>query len=291
MTCGILTIKSDRSGDDTRDMNRVLTVCPTCAWPILEEFGQCVRCRPLATPETDEKIDCVEDEIARKEIAGQMPSMAVFSETQQVSSAEKRSEQAWREARQAAAQRGLRKRAARWPQLVGSVAIVLAVITVAMLLPDKGKDEATLTTPANDLPWRTVAIDQSATVELPGTAVASTASSDIGTGSRVGAAVPGASVAVTVYRTDFGMRGAGAAAVDVLKARAVDLGDPNPISRIKQNRDRWGDAYDLTVMNGQPIARLRAIVVGPSLFVIETIGSQSTRTTQIFSHIVNSLTP
>ena len=286
----ILVIKSGSAGDDTRDMNRVLSVCPTCAWPILEEFGQCVRCRPRATPEPPvDDSDLVDDAIART-VAGQMPSMAVFSETQQVSSAEKRSEQAWRDAQQTAAQRGTRKKAARWPQLLGSAAIIVAVIAVAMLLPDKNS-QATSATPANDLPWRTVAVDSSMTVELPGEAVATTASSDIGTGSRVAASVPGASVAVTVYRSEFGMRGAGAAAIDVLKARAIDLGDTNAVTRIKPSRDRWGDAYDLTVINGQPVARLRAIVIGSSLFVIEMVGPQSTRTTQIFGHVVNSLTP
>ena len=272
-------------------MNRVLTVCPTCAWPVLEEIGQCVRCRPLATPNADENaIDPVGNQIVRS-VTGQMPSMAVFSETQQVSSAEKRSEQAWREAQQAASQRHRRGKSARLPQVLASVAIVAVVICVALLLPDKGSSEATLDTPANDLPWRVVALDQSATVELPGAAVASTAASDFGSGARVATSVPGASIAVTAYRSDYGMRGSAAVAVDILKARAIDLGDASPTSRIKQSRARWGDAYDLTVVTDQPIGLLRAIVVGPSLFVIETIGSQSTRTTQIFSHVINSLTP
>ena len=136
-----------------------------------------------------------------------------------------------------------------------------------------------------------VAVDQSSTVELPGPAVASTVTSEIGSGSRVATSVPGATIAVTVYRSDYGMRGAGATAIDVLKARAVDLGDSSAASRIKQSRDRWGDAYDLSVVTDQPIARLRAIVVGPLLFVIEVVGPQTTRTTQIFSRVVNTLTP
>ena len=273
-------------------MNRVLSVCPTCAWPVLEEVGQCVRCRPLATPENDDNaVDAFGYEIARS-VTGQMPSMAVFSETQQASSAEKRSEQAWRRAQEAAAaKRHRRPKSSRWPQVLASVAIVVGMICVALLLPDKGTSEATLATPASDLPWRLVSIDQSSTVELPGPAVASTAVSDFGSGARVATNVPGASIAVTAYRADYGMRGAGAVAIDVLKARAIDLGDANPTSRIKPTRARWGDAYDLTVVTDQPIALLRAVVVGPALFVIETVGPQSTRTTQIFSRVINSLTP
>ena len=68
-------------------MNRVLSVSPTCAWPILEEVGQCMRCRPLAPSEAQEKLENLEvsastlDEIART-VTGQMPSMAVSGSSQ-----------------------------------------------------------------------------------------------------------------------------------------------------------------------------------------------------------------
>ena len=87
------------------------------------------------------------------------------------------------------------------------------------------------------------------------------------------------------------MRGAAAAAGDVLKARAAELGEANVTGRIKQTRDRWGAAYDLSVVIGTQSARLRAIVADAGLFVIEVVGSDAERTAQIFSHVVNSLVP
>ena len=87
------------------------------------------------------------------------------------------------------------------------------------------------------------------------------------------------------------MRGAGAAAVDLLKTRADDLGDKDAGSRIKPNKDRWGDAYDVTVIAEGTAARLRAIVVGPTIVVIEVNGAQSERNSQIFSRVVNTLVP
>ena len=87
------------------------------------------------------------------------------------------------------------------------------------------------------------------------------------------------------------MRGAGAAAVDLLKARAAELGDNDAAKRIKQNRDRWGDAYDLSVINDEPIARLRVIVIGSTLFLIEVVGPQTARTGEIFSRVINTLVP
>jgi hypothetical protein len=272
-------------------MNTVLSVCPTCAWPILEEVGQCLRCRPLAPPEPQEDSPDTLDEVARS-VTGQMPSMAVFSETQQVSSAEKRTELAWREAQLAAKQRHRRERASRRPTLLAGLVVVVALIAAAVLLTNGDKGELTDATPANELPWRVVAIGRGATVELPGEPVASTTRSEIGTGSRVATSVPGGvSIAVTVYRVEAGMRGAGAAAMELLQARAVELGDDHATGRIQQSRDRWGQGYDLSVVTDQPIARLRAIVAGSELFLIEVSGSQNTRTTQIFSRVVNTLTP
>jgi hypothetical protein len=221
-----------------------------------------------------------------------MPSMAVFSETQQVSSAEKRSELAWREAQLAAKQRHRRERASRRPTLLAGLVVVVALVAAAVLLTNGDKGGLTDATPANELPWRGVVIGRGATVELPGEPVTSTTRSEIGTGSRVATSVPGGvSIAVTVYRVEAGMRGAGAAAMELLQARALELGDDQATGRIQQSRDRWGQGYDLSVITDQPIARLRAIVAGSELFLIELIGSQNTRTTQIFSRVVNTLTP
>jgi hypothetical protein len=286
-----LTIKREPLADDTRAMNRVLGVCPTCSWPILEEVGQCGRCRPLVPADAmEDEPQSIDDPITRT-VAGQMPSMAVFSETQQVSSAEKRSELAWREAQIAAAQRRRRDRAARWPAMVAGIAVIAVLVGVAVALAANGPAQPTEATPSNDLPWRSVVIASGSTVELPGAPVVSTTASDIGIGARVATTVPGASIAVTLYRADYGMRGGAAAAIDLLSARAADLGDDHATGRIKQSRDRWGEAYDLSVVTDQPVARLRAIVAGPNLFLIEIVGSQNTRSTQIFSRVVNTLAP
>jgi hypothetical protein len=231
----------------------------------------------------------VEAEIARN-VAGQMPSMAVFTETQQVSAAEKQSELAWQQAQLAVARRHTRTASGRMPLIV-AVLVVAALLAAFFVVPRGENHEPSLTTPAKDLPWRSVAIDGGSTVELPGVAVNSSSDSAIGRGARTATSVPGATIAVTVYRGDFGMRGGGAAAVDVLKARAAELGEDNVSGRIKPNRDRWGDAYDLSVVSGAQVGRLRAIVAGASLFVIEVVGSPAERTGQIFSHVVNSLVP
>lgn len=265
-------------------------MCPTCAWPILAEVGQCVRCRPFVSPElADEATLKVDDEIGRN-VTGQMPSMAVFSETQQVSAAERQAELAWQEARLAVAQRRTRTSSDRLP-IVIAVLVVGAVIAAFFVVRGGGNDEPSLTTPSNDLPWRSVAIEGGSSVELPGVPVTSSTTSEIGGGTRIATTVPGATIALTVYRADYGMRGAGATATDLLRARAADLGDANAGGRIKPNRDRWGDAYDLSVITNEPIARLRAIVVGQRLFLIEVVGPQTTRTTQIFSRVVNTLVP
>ena len=268
-------------------MNRTLAVCPTCTWPILAEVGQCVRCRPLAR--ADVPAETIEEEIART-VGGQMPSMAVFSETQQASAAEKQLELAWRQAHDAVAQRRKKAATRRWPAVV-AVMVIAAVAGSFFVLRQGSSGEPTLTTPTNQLPWRGVVIESGATVELPGVAVSSTTTSEIGKGTRTATTVPGATVAVSTYRTDFGMRGAGASAIELLNARAADLGDVSSASRIKQNRDRWGDAYDLTVINDEPIARIRVVVVGTTLFMIEVVGPQTTRTSQIFSRVVNTLHP
>ena len=248
-----------------------------------------MRCRPFATPDSSEnEALTIEAEIARN-VTGQMPSMAVFTETQQVSAAEKQSELAWQQAQLAVAQRRTRTASGRMP-LVVALLVVAALVAAFFVVPRGENHEPSVTTPANDLPWRSVAID-GGSVELPGVAITSSSDSAIGRGARTATSVPGATVAVTIYRSDFGMRGAGAAAVDVLKARAAELGEANVSGRIKQNKDRWGDAYDLSVVSGTQNARLRAIVVGASIFVIEVVGSQAERTAQIFSHVVNSLVP
>lgn len=266
-------------------------MCPTCAWPILAEVGQCIRCRPLARPESvDEATLTIDDEIARN-VTGQMPSMAVFSETQQVSAAERQAELAWQQAQLAVAQRRTRAPSDRLP-IVIALLVVGAVIAVFLFVVRGGANDApSLTTPSSELPWRSVAIEGGSSVELPGAPVTSSAMSEIGGGTRIATTVPGATIALSVFRADYGMRGAGATAIDLLKARAADLGDTNAGGRIKQNRDRWGDAYDLTVITDEPIARLRAIVVGQRLFLVEVVGPQTTRTTQIFSRVVNTLVP
>ena len=246
-----------------------------------------MRCRPLAP--ADVPVETIEEEIART-VAGQMPSMAVFSETQQASVAEKQVELAWRQAHEAVAGRRRKAATRRWPPVL--VVLVVAAVVAALFVSRLGRsDEPTLATPSNQLPWRGVALESGASVELPGAAVSSTTTSEIGRGARTTATVPGATVAVTTYRTDYGMRGAGATAIELLNARAAELGDSKSASRIKQNRDRWGDAFDLDVINGEPIARLRVVVVGPTLFLIEVVGPQTTRTSEIFSRVVNSLTP
>ncbi|MEO8693291.1 MAG: hypothetical protein ABI658_07220 [Acidimicrobiales bacterium] len=272
-------------------MNRTLAVCPTCAWPILAEIGQCVRCRPFATPESaDGPTPTIDDEIARS-VAGQMPSMAVFRETQQASAAEKQSEFAWLQAQMAVKGRRVQGPARRAPvRILGLIAIV-AVAAGYFVLRGGGGGELSPNTPSKDLPWRSVVFDGGSTVELPGVPVSSSTNSDIGRGTRTTAAVPGATVAVTAYRGDYGMRGAGAAAIDLLKTRAADLGDKDAGSRIKPNKDRWGDAYDLTVIAEGSAARLRAIVIGPTLLVIEIVGPQSERNSQIFSRVINTLVP
>jgi hypothetical protein len=284
-------VKWGRKADDKRDVNRVLSVCPTCAWPILEEVGQCIRCRPIAPPEPEDETSLdLDDEIVRT-VAGQMPSMEIFSETQQVSSAEKRSELAWREAQLAARQRHRRERASRLPTFVAGIVIVLALVGAAALMTGGDKGGPTIDTPASDLPWRLVPIGQGSAVELPGAPVASTTGSQIGPGTRVSTNVPGAAIEVTAYRLEANMRGPGAAAIELLQARAADLGDDHVTGRIQQNRDRWGQAYDLTVTTDDSIARLRAVVVDSKLFFIETVGPQTTRTTQIFSRVINTLAP
>jgi hypothetical protein len=243
----------------------------------------------VAPDSAEETTLTVHEEIARN-VTGQMPSMAVFSETQQVSSAEKQSELAWQQAQLAIAKRRSRAPSDRMP-LVVAVLVVVAVIAAFFVVRRGGSDAPSLTTPANDLPWRSVTIYAGSTVELPGVPVTSSVYSDIGGGTRIATTVPGLTVAVTSYRADYGMRGAGAAAVDILRARAVELGDNDAGSRIKKNRDRWGDAYDLTVIANEPIARLRAIVVGTTLFVIEVGGPQTERATLVFSRLVNTLAP
>jgi len=271
-------------------VNRTLAVCPTCAWPILAEVGQCIRCRPFATPESaDESTLTIDDEIARS-VSGQMPSMAVFRETQQVSAAERQSEFAWMQAQMAVKGRRSQTVARRLPVKVLGLVAIMAVAAAYFVLRGGG-NEPSSTTPANDLPWRSVAFDGGSTVELPGAPVTSSVNSDIGRGARIATTVPGATVAVTAYRGDYGMRGAGAAAVDLLKARADELGEHDAASRIKPTRDRWGDAYDLVVLAEGPAARLRAIVVGPSILLIEVVGSTTERNTQIFSRVVNTLVP
>src|SRR5206468_3445234 len=103
--------------------------------------------------------------------------------------------------------------------------------------------------------------------------------------------IPGATIAVSSYRADYGMRGPGAAATDLLNAKAADLGDLNAAGRIQQNRDRWGAAYDVNVIANGPVARLRVIVAGSTLYMIEVVGPQTARTNAIFSHVVNTLVP
>lgn len=283
-------VKKFHSADDTRNVSRTLAVCPTCAWPILPEVGQCVRCHPFVSPEsTDEATPTIDDAIGRN-VTGQMPSMAIFSETQQVSAAERQAELAWQQAQFSVAQRRTHAPSDRLP-IVIAVLVVGAVIAAFFVVRGGGNDEPSLTTPANDLPWRSVAIEGGSWVELPGVPVTSSTTSEIGGGTRITTTVPGATIALSMYRPDYGMRGAGATAADLLKGRAADLGDMNAGGRIKQNRDRWGDAYDLSVVTNEPIARLRAIVVGPRLFLIEVVGPQTTRTTQIFSRVVNTLVP
>ena len=283
-------IKKCAAADDTREVIRSLAVCPTCAWPILADVGACVRCRPSVSADADDPATlALEGEIART-VAGQMPTMAVFTETQQISAAEKQSELAWREAQLKVVQRRRHVPKDRFPIVVG-VVVVAALIAAFLLLRGGDNVAPSLATPANDLPWRSVVIESEATVELPGEPVVSTVTSEIGRGQRIATTVPGATIAVSVYRADHGMRGAGATAGDVLKARAAELGDADAGSRITQSRARWGDAYDLSVITDETIARLRAIVAGPRLFLIEVVGSQSTRTTQIFSRVINTLAP
>jgi hypothetical protein len=53
-----------------------------------------------------------------------------------------------------------------------------------------------------------------------------------------------------------------------------------------------GQAYDRNVVvTDRPVARLRAIVVGSTVFVVEVVGPQTSRTTQIFSRVLNTLDP
>jgi hypothetical protein len=241
-------------------------------------------------PESADEISLtINDEIARN-VTGQMPSMAVFSETQQVSAAEKQSELAWQQAQLAVARRRHRTPMGRLP-LVVAVLVVAGLIAGFFVLRRGENDGPSITTPSNDLPWRSVAIEGGSTVELPGVPRTSAISGEVGRGSRVSTAVPGATIAVSTYRGDYGMRGAGAAALDLLKARAAELGDNDAAKRIKPNRDRWGEAYDLTVIADEPVARLRVIVIGSTLFLIEGVGPQTSRTADIFRRVVNTLVP
>ena len=243
----------------------------------------------MARESADEIALTIDDKIARS-VTGQMPSMAVFSETQQVSAAEKQSELAWQQAHLAVVRRRHRTPTGRMP-LVVALLVVAALIAGFFVLRRGQNDGPSITTPSNDLPWRSVAIDGGSTVELPGVPRTSVASSEIGRGTRISTAVPGATIAVSTYRADYGMRGAGAAALDLLKARAAELGDNDAAKRIKQNRDRWGEAYDLSVITDEPIARLRVIVIDSTLFLIEVVGPQTTRTADIFGRVVNTLVP
>jgi hypothetical protein len=243
----------------------------------------------VAPESADEIALTMDDEIARS-VTGQMPSMAVFSETQQVSAAEKQSELAWQQAQLAVTRRRHRTATSRLP-LVVAVVVVAALFAAFFVVRGAGSDAPNLTTPANDLPWRSVAVYGGSTVELPGAATTSPISSEIGVGTRVSTTIPGLTVAVSAYRADYGMRGAGAAAMDLLRAKAADLGDYDAAGRIKKNRDRWGDAYDLTVIVDEPIARSRVIVIGSTLFLIEVVGPQTTRTADVFSRVVNTLVP
>jgi hypothetical protein len=241
-------------------------------------------------PESAAEVSLTIDDAIARNVTGQMPSMAVFTETQQVSAAEKQSELAWQQAQRAVAQRGRRQPSGRMPLVVAGL-VVVALIAAFFVVPRGENKEPSLTTPSNDLPWRSVTFYGGSTVALPGVPVTSSAVSDFGSGTRISTSVPGATIAVTVYRGDYGMRGAGVAAAELLKARATDLGDDNVAGRIKANRDRWGDAYDLVVLADEPIARLRAIVVGAKIFMIEVVGPQTERTGEIFSRVVNTFTP
>jgi hypothetical protein len=101
----------------------------------------------------------IDEEIGRQ-VTGQMPSMAVFSETQQVSAAERQAEMAWRQAQLAVAQRRTRAPSDRLP-IVVAVLVVGAVIAAFFVARGGSTDEPSLTTPSNDLPWRSVAIEGS----------------------------------------------------------------------------------------------------------------------------------
>ncbi|MEO5842911.1 MAG: hypothetical protein ABIQ73_11545, partial [Acidimicrobiales bacterium] len=81
------------------------------------------------TPESaDAPTPTMDDEIARN-VAGQMPSMDVFRETQQVSAAEKQSEFAWLQAQIGVTQRRSKTTARRLP--VRPIALVVTVAIVA----------------------------------------------------------------------------------------------------------------------------------------------------------------
>lgn len=228
------------------------------------------------------------DADVNRSVTGQMPAMLVFSETQQASSEERRRKVAWREAESIFAQRRSKPRSYRLHAVLAAVVVIGLFAAFFVLRGDNTTNLAT-TTPSDALPWRSVTLSPSSTVELPGEPVVSTTTSEIGAGTRVATSVPGAAVAISSYYADYGMRNAGAAAAALLKSRAAQLGDPTAASRVKQTRDRWGDAYDLSVISGEPVARLRVIVVGSTLYLIEVVGPQTARSTQIFSRVINTL--
>ena len=283
-------IKTGAVADDTREVNVSLGVCPTCAWPMVTDIGECVHCSQPESPGSGDAASLARDADINRSVTGQMPAMLVFSETQQASSAERRRKVAWREAENTFAKRRSKPRSYRLPTVLAGL-IVIGLLAAFFVLRGDGTGELTDSTPSDDLPWRIVTFSPSSTVELPGAPVVSVATSEIGDGTRVATSIPGAAVAVSSYRADYGMRGAGAVAVGLLQTRAGQLGDPTAASRVKQTRDRWGDAYDVSVIAGQPVARLRVIVVGSTLYLIEVVGPQTDRATQIFSRIVNTLVP
>jgi len=244
----------------------------------------------MAGAPSRETAASAEEHVART-VAGQMPGMAVFTETQQASVVERRRAQVWRDAQIAYSSRSQKPSSlSRLPAIAG-VLLVVGLIAAFFVLRSDHQQQVSLTTASDDLPWRSVAFEPMSTVELPGAATVSSVTSEIGTGSRIATTIPGATIAVDTFRPDYGMRGSGATAMDLLKAKAADLGDDTAASRIRQNRDRWGTAYDVDVIADVPVARLRVVVVGATLYMIEVVGPQTPRTSAIFSHVINTLVP
>ena len=216
-----------------------------------------------------------------EEIRGMMPSFHVWHDAQHTIAVERALRLRALDARRAGAHR-------RWPWVVGMLAIAALAIGADSVHTDRAP-VATATTPAGALAWRTVGAPSGGfRVSLPARPESIAVDSPAGTGEQLEARVNQTTVAVAVF-ANAGSQ-ARALVEPIIQARANAL--DGYVDSIHTVGSRAGEAFEGTLFTNTPIALVRVIINGSTIYVIEMRGDiDSPRAQQIYDQVVLSFTP